>query len=249
MPTISVFDIHLLLDTICRHLTTQDVRRCLFVCREWHASFEPYLWRTIVIRRRSSYKQFNSSSLIQARLVQRSKTIHSLESVFPEPLTPATASPLSRQRTIRNPAHAFDRSLPEARDPHVGFLNSTNGDNNLLLPAIRRLRHLRELHIENYDHINCQHVRQWLLSSCRLEKLHIRLPIGGYHRPKKPEEDAADILELNGSQIESASITDLSFACQMYDSADYTFLPFLRLCSKLERFAMPNMYSISDINN
>ncbi|KAF9389477.1 hypothetical protein CPC16_005773 [Podila verticillata] len=122
-------------------------------------------------------------------------------------------------------------------------------DNNLLVPAIRRLRHLRELHIENYDYINCQHLRQWLLSSCRLEKLHIRLPIGAYHRPKKPEEDAADIIELNGCQIESASITDLSFACQMYDSADYTFFPFLRLCSKLERFAMPNMYSISDINN
>ncbi|KAF9390891.1 hypothetical protein CPB97_008131 [Podila verticillata] len=267
MPTISVFDIHLLLDTICRDLTTQDVRRCLLVCRDWHASFEPYLWRTIVIRRRSSYKQFNSSSLIQARLAQRSKTIHSLESVFPEVWPVFLTVPLDNLTVLKSPslpqrqAHSLVNErygpqlmhliavCPKLEVLHVGFLNSTNGENNLLLPAIRRLRHLRELHIENYDRINCQHVRQWLLSSCRLEKLHIRLPIGGYHRAKKPEEDAADILELNGSQIESASITDLSFACRVYDCADYTFLPFLRLCSKLERFAMPNMYSFYAVSN
>ncbi|KAG0352587.1 hypothetical protein BG005_008000 [Podila minutissima] len=235
MAPISVFDIHLLLDSICRDLTTLDVRRCTLVCRDWNASFGPYLWQTIVIRRRSTYNRFNSSTLI-ARLAQHSKTIHSLDSDFPEVWPVFLTVPLDNLTVLKSP------SLPTRISQ--SYISVRRRQEQQLLPAIRGLQHLRELHIhiENSDPIDSKHVRQWLLSSCRLEKLHIRLRLGVYRLAKTSEEDAADILELNGTIVESASITDLSFPCNLRYRDGYTLLPLLRLCSKLERIALPKLH-------
>ncbi|KAG0025485.1 hypothetical protein BGZ81_007121 [Podila clonocystis] len=54
---------------------------------------------------------------------------------------------------------ALIATCPKLEVLHVGFLNSTDGENNLLLPAIRSLQHLRELHIENNDRIECNNHR------------------------------------------------------------------------------------------
>lgn len=147
MAPISVFDIHLLLDSICRDLTTLDVRRCTLVCRDWNASFGPYLWQTIVIRRRSTYNRFNSSTLI-ARLAQHSKTIHSLDSDFPEVWPVFLTVPLDNLTVLKSPSlptrisqsyisvryepqlMALIAACPKLEVLHVGFLNNTDGGKN-----------------------------------------------------------------------------------------------------------------------
>ena len=56
------------------------------------------------------------------------------------------------------------------------------------------------------------------------------------------EGEENEMIEVN-DKIETVSITDLSLSCDVYESESYIFFLFLRLCSKLERFTVPNIYS------
>lgn len=60
METTTVFVTLLLCKNIAQTLTTEDVRHCILVCRNWYATFGPYLFQTITFRKRSSIDTFMS---------------------------------------------------------------------------------------------------------------------------------------------------------------------------------------------
>ena len=51
-----------------------------------------------------------------------------------------------------------------------------------------------------------------------------------------------DLLEITGSKAPSFKLKELNFPCRKV-IAGYTMLPFLRLCSKLEQFTVPQLFT------
>ncbi|GJJ67700.1 hypothetical protein EMPS_00046 [Entomortierella parvispora] len=85
---ITIFDIPLLMDQICRHLSPHQIRRCLRVCKAWAVAFNPYQWDHVFLIRKS-----NGGSLVEdlseaekQLLVQNVYWIRSLRIHFSEEL-------------------------------------------------------------------------------------------------------------------------------------------------------------------
>ncbi|KAG0365617.1 hypothetical protein BGX24_004039, partial [Mortierella sp. AD032] len=72
----TVFDIHLLQEQICSHLTLRDIRRCCLVAKDFYHNFTPFLFRTIPIHRKSTYNKFHNPESLAALAKHRDHVTH-----------------------------------------------------------------------------------------------------------------------------------------------------------------------------
>ncbi|KAF9910694.1 hypothetical protein EC991_005679 [Linnemannia zychae] len=72
----TVFDIHLLQEQICSHLTSRDIRRCTLTSRDFFHNFSPYLYRSISIHRKSTYNKFHRPESLAALAKHRNQVTH-----------------------------------------------------------------------------------------------------------------------------------------------------------------------------
>ncbi|KAG0342191.1 hypothetical protein BG000_006325 [Podila horticola] len=80
------FSIPHICDDIVRHLSTEDVRNCSTVSKEFHQIFVPYVWRTISISERNCYKSLCTNILASESqiLIDTQPRIQTLSSVYGE---------------------------------------------------------------------------------------------------------------------------------------------------------------------
>ncbi|KAF9899546.1 hypothetical protein EC991_008630 [Linnemannia zychae] len=72
----TVFDIHLLQEQICSHLTSRDIRRCTLVSWDFFHNFSPYLYKSISIHRKSTYNKFHRPESLAALAKHRNQVTH-----------------------------------------------------------------------------------------------------------------------------------------------------------------------------
>ncbi|KAF9309561.1 hypothetical protein BG003_009607 [Podila horticola] len=73
-------------DDVVRHLSKEDVRNCIMVSKEFHQTFVPYIWRTISVSERRSYKSLRTNILASDSqiLFEAQSRIQTLSSVYGE---------------------------------------------------------------------------------------------------------------------------------------------------------------------
>ncbi|KAG0278495.1 hypothetical protein BGZ95_003863 [Linnemannia exigua] len=72
----TVFDIHLLQEQICSHLSLRDIRRCCLVSKDFYHNFTPFLYRNILIHRKSTYNKFHTPESLAALAKHRDQVTH-----------------------------------------------------------------------------------------------------------------------------------------------------------------------------
>lgn len=85
MTTTSVFDIHLLLESIYRRLSPRDLRQCVLVSHTWNSTFSPFLWRIVRLHDISFCERFQEEET-QAALARYSDNIQLLRVDTPDML-------------------------------------------------------------------------------------------------------------------------------------------------------------------
>jgi len=85
---VTVLDIPLLMDQICRHLSPREIRLCLHVCKAWTVAFNPYQWDHVSLLRKSDGKSIveDLSEAEKQLLVENAYWIQSLRIHFSEEL-------------------------------------------------------------------------------------------------------------------------------------------------------------------
>ncbi|KAF9091834.1 hypothetical protein BGX27_001956 [Mortierella sp. AM989] len=188
-PALTLFNIPLLVDFICQHLSTREIFHCSLVSHDLFNAFSPHL-SEINLERRVTYNKWVRKET-QAALASRPGTIRSLTSVFGDTykhlaqLALTNPSALYRLTVLRCRIISTSRpnlvknkqSLPSIltvieHSPNLqvlelGFFDFDNSDSvTSLLSAIRkRGRGLQEVWIGNDELVDCKTL-QWILWSC-----------------------------------------------------------------------------------
>ncbi|KAF9204683.1 hypothetical protein BGZ59_000911 [Podila verticillata] len=250
METTTVLDIHLLCKSITQTLTTEDVRHCMLVCRNWHVVFGPYLLQTITIRKWSSIDTFMSLRVQELfnRYAANVRSIHSSsDNIWPTllsvPLKNLTVLGIHSidlgkryRQSDQNQTSlllSFFRSSPKIEVLKLGFFEAEQVQD--VLSAVLGLQYLRKLSIQNTDPTDCHTVRRFLLSCYGLEKVHVWFFALEDAPIPTPAQDAQELLQLTGSE-------------NPY-SIDYMYYSFLKRCSALERFSVPGNASPDQVTH
>ncbi|KAF8978906.1 hypothetical protein BGZ46_006020 [Entomortierella lignicola] len=61
MAPVTIFDIPLIVEIISENLSSECVRNCNLVCRDWRQTFSPFTWKTINLIRKHSVKRLNTN--------------------------------------------------------------------------------------------------------------------------------------------------------------------------------------------
>ncbi|KAG0352259.1 hypothetical protein BG005_008282 [Podila minutissima] len=258
MRTTTVFDIRFLQDAICHDLTTRDIRRCMLVCRSWSTNFEPYLWRSITVRRRFTFNKIMAPKM-KKMLAENARSIRSIDSTFAEIWLLFQDIPLSNLTVLKSPSlatrhsnltnnqkyapHIIDLIIasPNLQVLETSFLGHSEIDSKRFIKAIRNHTSLRELSIVAATSVYCKTIRFLLFSCGNLEKVHIQAYVYGYRQAETKEQDMQELLAITGSRTPTFKLKELSFKCQEYYNYKYCLIPTLRLCPQLERFAAPRL--------
>lgn len=62
----SIFEIHPLVESLCRNFTLHDLTCCIVVSSTWNINFSPFLWRRIRLYSESNYARFNTPLALAA---------------------------------------------------------------------------------------------------------------------------------------------------------------------------------------
>ena len=257
--TISIFDISLLMDSICCELHTCDIVNCRRVCKAWNAAFAAYEWRHVHLNRRlpefeyvySHMKRTRSPydplSAMDIKLIRdRSQWISALEiSLFDTLLKGSLCTTLQRLACFH------DRDEP---------MNSSVEDSSLAL--LCKNRGLKELELDFYD----SHVRRYVVPNLprltHLQSLRLALDrelLGDVALFLDVLQSIPPSLQVLDLQVvsdnawhgfsdisthplrtwEPSAIRDFTFRASIGHCEPYFLLPFLRSCPQLERLFLP----------
>ncbi|KAG0098805.1 hypothetical protein BGZ93_010275 [Podila epicladia] len=262
MRTTTVFDIPFLQDAICHDLTIRDIRRCMLVCHSWCTNFEPYLWRSITVRRRFTLNKIMAPKM-KKMLAENARSIRSIDSTFAEIWLLFHNIPLNNLTVLKSPSlttrlsnlannqkyapYIIDliNASPNLQILETSFLGHSEIDSKRFLLAIRNHTSLRELSVVAVTSVYCKTIRCLLFSCGNLEKVHIQAYVYGYRQAESKEQDRRELLAITGSQTPTFKLKELSFKCQEYYNFNYCLIPTLQLCPQLERFAAPRLHHLT----
>lgn len=74
-PLVSIFDITLIVDSICQSLTLYDIQACMRVSRHWSSAFKPRVWRTVKLPSIASLTKEKISTILENKHWIRSLTV------------------------------------------------------------------------------------------------------------------------------------------------------------------------------
>ncbi|KAG0080980.1 hypothetical protein BGZ93_003927 [Podila epicladia] len=134
---ISVFDIHLIIDTICVDLSLYDIQSCRRVNKQWSVTFKPYLW--------SATKLYWTSTLCDKEIDALLKNKHWIRSLTVDAEHVETISGLSAFTTLQE--LVFGDGNTECRQEEHGVVKIEN-----LVALIDSNTHLQSLEIDLHSH-------------------------------------------------------------------------------------------------
>ncbi|KAF9094714.1 hypothetical protein BGX23_001719, partial [Mortierella sp. AD031] len=81
-PSISIFEIPLILDIICESIGPKEVWSCRRTCQLWAGVFEPYVWHRLRLSRRTTRPLAATRLLQQNASKVRSLVVHIADTVL-----------------------------------------------------------------------------------------------------------------------------------------------------------------------
>ncbi|KAG0343115.1 hypothetical protein BG005_002548 [Podila minutissima] len=135
--SVSIFDIHLIVDTICVDLSLYDVQSCRSVNKQWSATFKPHLWSTTKLSWTTTLCDKEKNALLKNKHWIRSLTVDAehVESI----------SDLSAFTTLQE--LVFSDGNSECRQKEHGVVNVES-----LVALIDSNNHLQSLEIDLHNH-------------------------------------------------------------------------------------------------
>ncbi|KAG0264444.1 hypothetical protein BG011_006803 [Mortierella polycephala] len=240
---ISIFEIPHIQDHICSHLSPQHLRRCVLVCHLWAYHFNPYLWQSIQIRRRSTFKKFARPEAQQA-LAHKRHHIHTVSSIFAEvfhslrdlihhnPSSPCTTNLIAihslypakkcNQGRIHQQLEEVVLQVVEA-SPRLQVLkfgiqysfNPNSVSTNRCLDVIKSHPSLRELHIATHRFVSVDIVRNLLKHCVYLEKLSIHFTVWDSYRGNPGDPITQSQREEDGFEELLRTIRDQEYSTEI----------------------------------
>ncbi|KAG0086400.1 hypothetical protein BGZ93_000134 [Podila epicladia] len=260
MTTASVFDIHLLVETISRNLSPHDIRYCTLVCHSWYARFSPFLWRNIRIFQKLACDQFHYPEALTA-LVRYAHNVRSVHSFWPRAEATLAAHAINNLTVLEVSSTG---SVPAFVDLFSHSHNLRMLDMTCLLQdkavaerfisVLRSHRQLQELRMRLFNTPRPT-TRRILLCCGNLDKILIKVSMGSTEVPELSLSVGvpfpthgnilAEMVELAGSESPSFRVRDLEINSGI-KLGDPLFL-LLGLCPNVERFTVPSSYYWSQI--
>ncbi|GJJ74947.1 hypothetical protein EMPS_07305 [Entomortierella parvispora] len=254
----AIFDIHFLQSRICDHLDHLSLRRCTLVSSNFYVAFSPFLWRSIRIHRRSTYKRFIQPEA-QAGLARHASRVREVSSTFPSVWAIFLSQPCPNLLVLDSPSlqsHGKRQSnikyLPTVlellqKSPHLqtlrlGYFKYEMDAVATFFETVRRHSSLKNMEIDHRDYVSCTLVRHMLWSTLKLERFSLNANVVGYLQRFTSEETQQNLIRLTGQEDPVFGLKDLTVQGLFYDHEQDTLFRFLKRCSNMERIAFPGMH-------
>lgn len=249
--TASVFDIHPLVESIARNLSSEELCCCLRVSYAWNTNFSPFLWRRIRLCSEQDYGKFDRPVTLRV-LARHANQVQTVETSIPRLL-----DLLNYTYPVPNLSSLSVRTLGRASSALVQFLGQSTNLQTLellgyfgpgpvveqFLSTLRSHPRLRELSVTtgSFSYTPKTMIRRLFLSSGNLETIIANIHVGTEELPPASEALLAELRELTGSETPSFKVKDLTIGPSLYRGSDL-FAGFLRFCPNIERLSIPAVY-------
>ncbi|KAF9125110.1 hypothetical protein BGW39_007642 [Mortierella sp. 14UC] len=253
----TVFDIYLLQEQICSHLTLRDIRRCSLVSRDFSNNFSPFLYRTISIYRKSTYNKFHTPESLAALAKYCDQVTH-VDCVFAriwKTLLDAQCHNLVTLNSGCLPRRHSNRDQNRFQTGYITDLIEVNPrlysvmlTQFLFEPEVvarfcsvlRNHAKLRELSIINPEaHVRYTVINLFIWSSFRLEKLCIDLCTAKYYVGENGRPQLQEYVDLTGSEEPVFALKELALSFRMHSHQSDAFFRLLTYAPHIERLATP----------
>ncbi|KAF9311191.1 hypothetical protein BG003_007688 [Podila horticola] len=254
MTTTSVFDIHLLLESICRSLSPRDLRQCVLVSHTWNSTFSPFLWRIVRLHDISFCERFQEEET-QAALARYSDNIQLLQVDTPDMLGAFSIHTMHHLTILKidsleNPSSLFVdliRQSSSLQDLEMAYF-SNDGPPCVIdrfLSVLRAHRRLKSIKVYDDGSISVAMARRLLLSCGNLDTVFLEVFSQRSHESVvTPEAWLSDLRELIGSESPTFKVRNLTFDGDVDSGGPY--VGFLKWCPNVERFAVPSTYDLPE---
>ncbi|KAG0023902.1 hypothetical protein BGZ82_010615, partial [Podila clonocystis] len=256
----SAFDIHFIKEAICQDLSSRDIRRCMLVCREWHANFSPYIWRDITLRRRHALKKFKSL-VTQTALESQAQNVRVVSIIFAEVwpifcthpihnLTVLKSPVVRRQNWTNSTSNNYNRDLitilnsnPSLHTLELGHFSNAQETLEDLLDSIQSHNSLQRIKIDHPKaSISSPMFGLVLLACLKLQSIYINIRVHSTHGQLEPiRHTFMRLSKLLDNAATTTTLKELHLPGKIYPGDHYVFLSILALCSGLERITLPKM--------
>ncbi|KAG0352586.1 hypothetical protein BG005_007999 [Podila minutissima] len=250
MTTASVFDIHLLVETISRNLSPHDIRYCTLVCHTWYTRFSPFLWRNIRVLQKLACDRLHYPEA-QTALVRYAHNVRSVHSFWPRAEATLAAHAISNLTVLKisstGSVPAFVDLFSHSHSLRMLDMTCLLQDKAVVerfISVLRSHRQLQELRMRLFN-TPSQITRRILLCCGNLDKILIKVSMGAEGPVPTNGSILAEMAELAGSESPSFKVRDLEINSGI-KLGDPLFL-LLGLCPNVERFTAPSSYYWSQI--
>lgn len=251
MTSVSAFDIHLLLESICWHLSPHDLRQCVLVSRTWNSNMSPFLWRFVRIHNSSSFQLFLQET--QEALARYANTIRFLEIDTPDMLIAFNTQHLHNLTILKIDTITGSSSLfvdlisrsSNLRKLEMAYFSHFDPPSVIgrFLSVIRTHPRLESIKVYDNESIDLTMARRLLFSCGNLDKVYLEVV---NQLSEDPLEDTEVWLnewrELTGSESLTFKVRDLTFDGDV--GYGRLYIAFLQWCPHVEKLTVPSTYDI-----
>ncbi|KAF9956045.1 hypothetical protein BGZ72_003071 [Mortierella alpina] len=241
--SISIFDISLLVDSICYALRTCDIVNCRKVCKAWNAAFASHEWRSVWLYKRFAYIPLPTiplTTLYSGMIRDNARWIRSLQIALHDTfLEDSCCTNLQQLVCIYRKGSISQASLDESslallwRNNGLKLLNLdfyTSHVRRHVLPNLPCLTVLQSLTIRLSDAL----VNDYDLFLDVLQNLPPTL------QDLTLENMSSEVLTTSPRTWKPSAIRRFVLYPMSHGKARHFLLPFLRSCPQLERLSLPS---------